>query len=164
MPGHLLNRAIAKSAFRKSYVQHRSRTILNAMMGPLGFAGDVASWPADLVTCYRSLIDLYKGFRHLLDEDFYQLLPMPMAPEQWDAVQFVSYSRAESVVFIFSGAIAGTKHIVLRGLRPGVTYRLQRITARPTETAESDLLMRDGVTAQLEEHDAELLILTMRRL
>jgi hypothetical protein len=69
----------------------------------------------------------FKAVRHLLVQDFYQLLPEPSTVEDWDAVQFVSYAGDEVAVMTFCGIRDGSSRLKLHGRNVEQTYRVRRL-------------------------------------
>ncbi len=116
------------------------------MMGAVQFMGDLSVWPADLRRRARRLVELFKGYRHLLDQNYYQLTPPPAMPEDGQAVQFVSETGEEWLVFVFANRPAGAGPLRLRGLRPAATYRIEEpLSERPWGDVSGSELMEHGL-------------------
>ena len=101
-------------------------------------------------------MDKFKDIRHLLVQDFYQLLPIPTTIDDWDAVQFVSYSRDESVLFVFAGQKGGQMTIYPLGLHGEGRYQITRQLAGIPRTSSGSEVMAVGLTVQLGSHEGGL--------
>ena len=132
------------------------RDALARMGGALGFAGDVASLPAATARRMRKWTDAFKRIRHLLDGDFFQLLPTPTSDRDLDAVQFLSPDGSEGVVFA-SRLAGGTERLrlLLRRIDPQAAYAVSNL-ARParTRTVGGDELARAGLVVRLKPDSA----------
>lgn len=102
LPGNFLNSAISVSRGVGDSGLNEA-AILSRMCGALSFSGDVASLSEGLTRSFARLIQVYKGFRHLLVQDFYSLTNQPQKPEDGEAVIFVSYDKNEAVLLAYSG-------------------------------------------------------------
>ena len=159
LPGHLLNSSVAvhpgqgDSGFNDT-------AVLSRMLGKLAFDGDIASWSPDLTARMACWVDEFKAIRHLLAQDFYQLLPMPMTIEDWDAVQFVSYSGDASALFIFAGSKGGQKTICPQGLRQDSQYLLSRRPDGEPRSVSSSEMLTKGIPVELGAYEGGLWYIT----
>jgi hypothetical protein len=96
----------------------------------------------------------FKSVRHLMVQDFYQLLPLPMTIEDWDAVAFVSYDGDQAVVFAFAGASGGTRQVALQGLNLPARYTVTRRPNGESMTMQAAQLLDAGLTITLESYGA----------
>ena len=71
------------------------------MAGALSFGGDIASWSPELTQRIRRCVDVYRKHRHLLVQDYFRLLPVPTDDTMFDAAQFISYDRRESILLAY---------------------------------------------------------------
>ena len=155
LPGHLLNSAVTVNRDQGDD-GFDDTAVLSRMLGALAFNGDIASWSPDLTSRMRGWVDKFKGIRHLLVQDFYQLLPIPTTIDDWDAVQFVSYSRDESVLFVFAGQKGGQMNILPLGLRDERRYRITRQPAGTPRTFSGSEVMAEGLQVRLGSHEGGL--------
>ena len=155
LPGHLLNSSIAVG--RDVSEDHFSDTaILSRMLGKLAFDGHIANWSSALTHRMGSGVAEFKTIRHLLVQDFYQLLPQPQTAEDWDAVQFVSYSGGEAIVFAFAGCMGGEVILKLRGLREDRDYEVTKMGKSSSVRISGATLMQKGLTAALHDEEGGL--------
>jgi len=121
LPGHLLNSSVAVN-LGQGDSDFNDTSVLSRMLGKLSFDGDIASWSPELTQRMSFWVAEFKAIRYLLVQNFYQLLPIPTTIEDWDAVEFVSYSGNEAVLFVFARENGGRKVIRLQGLRHNREY------------------------------------------
>ena len=155
LPSPLARGAVAvnRGAGGEGFCDH---DVLARMCGALGFAGDIASWPARLARRVRRWTDAYKAIRHLLGGDFHQLLPVPATDRQWDAVQFVSADGTESVIFAFRMSGPADRAVLgPRGLLAGRDYTVVNL-ARPTRprVVAGEKLLGRGLPVRLKPQSA----------
>jgi alpha-galactosidase len=150
LPGNFLNSSVAVGE-SVGDAGFSDTSVLSRMLGKLAFDGDIGSWSAPLTTRMGSWVAAFKSIRHLLVQDFYQLLPQPQTAEDWDAVQFVSYPADEAVVFAFAGCQGGDTMLRLRGLRQNHAYTVTRMPAGDSVTVSGDALMNGGLPIALEQ-------------
>ena len=155
LPSHLARSAVTvnRGAGGEGFCDH---DVAARMCGALGFAGDIASWPARLARRMRRWTDAYKAIRHLLGGEFHQLLPVPTNDRQWDAVQFVAADAAEGVVFAFRmGGPVERAVLHPRGLDPRRHYTVTNL-ARPgrPRSLSGESLLRRGLRVRLKPHSA----------
>ncbi len=82
--------------------------VTSRMMGKLAFDGDIASLSSAATARCRHWVEVYKRHRHLLVQDFRQLSPIPIEPDQWDVAAFDACDGSEGLVAAFTaGAGAG---------------------------------------------------------
>ena len=119
------------------------------MLGKLSFDGDIASWSEEFTARAALWVAEFKAIRHLLVQDFYQLLPIPTTSDDWDAVQFVSYDGDDAALFVFAGQRGGRVTLPLRGLRRQAGYDVsRRLDGVLSRTGGSDLT-ESGLSVQL---------------
>jgi len=148
LPGHLLNRSIAVP-LDQGDDGFDDTSVLSRMLGKLGFDGDIASWSPQLTQRMAIWVGEFKEIRHLLVQDFYQLLPIPTTVEDWDAVQFASYSGDEAVLFVFAGSGGGCREISLQGIKDGDEYVVcRRPDGQPISVLGSKL-QTEGLPVEL---------------
>jgi alpha-galactosidase len=151
LPGRLANSAVCVKlgAGREGF---GDLDVLSRMCGALSFNGDVASWPAATARRMRKWADAYKQIRHLLAEDFHQLLPVPATDRKWDAVQFAAADGSESVLFAFRMAGQQGRAVLRpRGIDPDSSYVVTNLARpnRPRTAAGTDLI-RKGLPIRLK--------------
>lgn len=162
LPGHLLNSSVAVN-LGQGDSGFDDTAVLSRMLGKLAFDGDIASWSSSLTNRMARWVSEFKAIRHLLVQDFYQLLPIPTTIEDWDAVQFVSYSGDEAALFVFAGEIGGRKTICLRGLRHDGKYLVsQRPNGQPLSLCGSDMLTK-GLYVEVGSNEGGLWRITLAR-
>lgn len=161
LPGHLLNSSVAVSCEKKLAHRHgdggfNDVSVLSRMLGKLAFDGDVASWSPALTGKMARWTKEFKAIRHLLVQDFYQLLPMPCTAEDADAVQFVSYGGDEAVAFVFAGCTGKTFRLRLRGLDADLNYTVAQSPGDPPKAYSGLDLMEIGIPIALLAKEAGL--------
>ena len=134
--------------------------VVSRMAGALSFGGDIASWPPELVKRVRKCTDVFRQVRHLLVQDYYRLLPVPTDETTFDAGQFVSYDKTESLLLVYrTRGNADCQTIRLKGLQDA-QYRIEcPLENRAAETRSGSVLMSQGLEVALPENDARLLTL-----
>ena len=155
LPGHLLNSSIAVG-FGQGDCNFNDTAALSRMLGKMAFDGDIASWSSKLIERMACRVNEFKSIRHLLVQDFYQLLPIPTTTEDWDAVQFISYSGDETILFVFSGGFAGCKTIPLFGLRPAGEYLVQRLPLNQQRYILKSEMLINGYTVEMGANEGGL--------
>lgn len=155
LPGNLGNIAVCvqRGGGKASFGDN---DVFSRMCGGLNFHGDVADWPARLARRMRKRVDDYKRIRHLLAEEFYQLLPTPTSDRDWDAVQFAAPDGCESVIFAFRmGGEQDRAVLRPRRIEPGATYSISGLTARARpRRVKGEQLIRRGLAVRLKPHAA----------
>ena len=155
LPGHLLNSAVMVARGRGD-IGFDDAAVLGRMMGWLSFYGDIASWSDALTGRMAQWVRVFKAMRHLVVRDFYQLLPMPRALEDWHALQFVSPAKDEAVIFVFAGITGGSQKVKLRQLDPEANYRLARQPGGAPRTIPGGQLMEEGLRIVLNPDEGAL--------
>jgi alpha-galactosidase len=155
LPGHLLNSSVAVG-WQNGDSGFDDASVLSRMMGKLAFDGDIGSWSSTLSARMAIWVQVFKAIRHLLVQDFYQLLATPATAEDWDAVQFVSWSGDEAVLFVFSGCNGGTCKPRLRALDTDLTYSVSRMHGGSITTHTGADLMTGGLTVEIAGDEAGL--------
>jgi hypothetical protein len=102
------------------------------------------------------LVQEFKNLRHLMVQDFYQLLPTPATSEEWDAVQFTDYAGSEAAVFAFSGSVPGAHTLRLQGLAAGSQYVVTKCPNGPSVRMAGSDLMSQGLDTTLGAYAAAL--------
>jgi len=149
MPGHLLNSSVAVD-MGQGDADFNGTAVLSRMLGKLAFDGDIASWSPELTARMAPWVEVFKTVRHLLVQDFYQLLPIPTTIASWDALQFASYDGAEAALFVYAGSQAGQRSIRLKGLDAAKTYQVKRgPNGSEAIAATGAELMSIGITVDL---------------
>lgn len=125
LPGNLLNSAVP-TPLGGGDSGRNIFDFLSRMMGAFSIDGDIASWSPCLINDVKRMIEIYKGFRHLLVQDFYPLTPHPRLPDESEALLFVSRDKREAVLFAFRMPEEPDERIVrLRGLIPNAIYDVE---------------------------------------
>jgi len=155
MPGHLLNSSVAVKPGRGDQ-GFDDTAILSRMLGKLAFDGDIASWSDKLTSRVALWVEDFKDVRHLLVQNFYQLLPVPAVIEDWDAVQFASYDGEESALFVFAGAKGGRRQILLQGLKHDGQFNIERRLTGPSRNVAGWELLADGFSVELKAYEGGL--------
>jgi alpha-galactosidase len=161
LPGHLLNSSVAVGE-KANDAGFDDTAILSRMLGKLGFDGAISRWSPVLTARMARWVGIFKAIRPLLVQDFYQLLPQPQAAEDWDAVQFVSYSGAESVVFAFAGNRDAAMVLRLRGLQKDRPYSVMQMPDGMSTIISGETLMKAGLPVSLEEGQGGLWRITLK--
>jgi len=149
LPGHLLNSSVAVGSNVRDE-DFDDTAILSRMLGKLALDGWVTRWSPALTARMAAWVAVFKAIRHLLVQDFYQLLSQPQTVEDWDAVQFVSYAGDEAVVFAFAGARAGKMSLPLRGLQRNRQYRVTRMPTNKSQEVSGKALLETGLPVALQ--------------
>jgi alpha-galactosidase len=156
LPGHLLDRRVPVPA-NAGDEGYDDAAVLSRMLGKLAFDGDIASWSPRLSARMARWVAEFKAIRHLLVQDFYQLLPLPTTAEDWDAIMFVDYAGADAVLFAFADQVRGGEMTLrLQGLRAATGYRLVRRLEGPVLEASGDELMAKGIQLRLQPNESGL--------
>ena len=120
------------------------------------YNGDIASWSPRLVARMARWVDEFKAVRHLMAQDFYQLLDTPGSTGDWDAVQFVSYNGDEAVVFVFAGDGGGRRSIRPRALANDKEYLIRRRPDGEVRSMTGDELRTQGLRIRLKPNEGGL--------
>ena len=155
LPGHLLNSSVAVERGNGD-AGFDDTSMISRMLGKLSFDGDIASWSAEFSARAARWVAEFKAIRHLLVQDFYQLLPMPTTADEWDAVQFVTYNGNDAVLFVFAGQSGGRQTVRLRGLDPEVSYNVSRLLDGPANRQLGSDLMAAGLSIELSPDEGSL--------
>jgi alpha-galactosidase len=156
VPGHLLNSSVPAGCSRGD-ARVDATTFLSRMLGKLAMDGRIADWSVEETKCAKTWVSQFKAIRHLLIQDFFQLLPQPSTVEDWDAVQFVAHDSSEAVVFVFAGTLGGTRSIVLKGLSDSHIYTVSRAPDGDSQTFTGEQLRTEGVRVTLQSQEGALL-------
>jgi len=133
LPGCLLNSSVAVDR-DDADAGFDDTAMLSRMLGKLSFDGAIANWSSDVTRRYAKWVDTFKELRHLMVQDFHQLLPQPRDMEDSDVVQFRSRDGKTSAVFAFAGSQGLDASLSIPGLQQG-----DKVTRLPDdETARAD--------------------------
>ncbi|NLF02557.1 MAG: alpha-galactosidase [Anaerolineales bacterium] len=156
LPGHLCDSTVAVP-LGAGDAGYDDTAVLSRMLGKLAIDGDVASWSPALTERVAGWVAQFKAIRHLLVQDFYQLLPMPTTAEDWDAVQFTSVTGDEAAVFVFADLVhGGQRTIRLQALQPERKYQITRPLDGAPWTVRGRELMDDGLAIELAPREGVL--------
>jgi len=155
LPGHLLNSSVAVG-LGEGDAGFKDVAVLSRMLGKLAFDGDIASWSSHVTRRMAQWVREFKAIRHLMVQDFYQLLPTPQTAEDWDAVEFASHDGDEAVLFVYTGAVGGSRHVALHGLEPMQRYTVTRRPEGAAVSVTGAQLMEAGLPVDLGPFDAGL--------
>lgn len=155
LPGHLLNSSVAVG-LGSGDAGFDDAAILSRMLGKLAFDGDIASWSPQWTARAREWVEVFKAIRHLLVQDFYQLLPLPTTADDWDAVEFAARDQSEAVLFAFAGQGGGAQTLHLRGLDPDRAYALHPQPGGRARARRGAELMGRGMRVSLGPGEAGL--------
>jgi alpha-galactosidase len=152
LPGHLCNSSIM--AIRGDGDGGLGAyDAISRMAGTLLFGGDIAGWSPELTAIMRRNVALFRQVRPLLVQDYYHLLPSPAHWADWDAGQFVSRDRRESMLLVFrgfDGEGATSRRILLRGLVAEAQYEVtDPHGAVPSVSLSGADLMAGGIEISL---------------
>lgn len=155
LPGQLLNSSVVvRKDADFAYLDNTS--ILSHMLGKMAVDGYISLLPKSVIEDLSKRISDFKSIRHLVVQNFFQLLPQPQTIEDWDAVQFLSYSADEGLLYVFSGSTRGEKHIKFKGLVSKTNYELTEMVTGTVFTSSGRLLMEEGQNVRLEEYKGEM--------
>ncbi len=155
LPGVLLNTNLPAACTPTRFELH------SLFAGPLGFATDWPRLDAAAKDRVRHEIAVYKKIRHLLDKDYYALLPQTIELSQWVAWEFVDPAAGEAVVIALRPAESPREaaDLQLRGLNETKTYQVDRMDGSPTR-AVSGRELQAGLHLSLAPGTSEVLHLT----
>lgn len=155
LPGNLLNSSVAVS-IGQGDSDFNDTSILSRMLGKLAFDGDIASWSAGMIKQMGLYVAEFKSIRHLMVQDFYQLLDMPTSLDSWDAVEFTSYDKEEAAVFVFAGSNGGCRNIYPKGLEFNYKYVLKQCSERNDISILGSELLSNGFSVELGPNEGSL--------
>lgn len=155
LPGHLLNSSVAVGR-GKGDSGFDDTAVLSRMLGKLAFDGDIASWSATWTARARRWVEVFKCIRHLLVQDFYQLLPMPATIDDADALEFVSYDGGEAVLFVFAGQTAVKQRLFLRGLKQEKRYVFRKLPDSALTWGSGAELMKSGIAMDIRSNEGQM--------
>jgi alpha-galactosidase len=122
----------------------------------------VSLFPEPVLMAARRNTELYKRYRHLLQQDCYQLLPdSGTKKDQWQAIQFVLPSGKEAVVLVFRAESAQEAiQIPLRGLKKDGKYEIEFANEKGANLRKNgDELLSNGVGVSLKHPQMSEVIL-----
>jgi len=106
----------------------------------------ISLFPEPVLAAARRNIEVYKRYRHLLQNDCYHLLPTGATEGQCQAIQFISPSAEEAVVLVFkAGSSQDAVRVPLRGLRASGSYEITFANGGPTLRAGGADLLSNGI-------------------
>ena len=123
----------------------------------------VSLYPETVLESARRHVALYKRYRHLLQHDCYHLLPSGNTKEaQWEAVQFISPSRKETVILAFRAKSAQeTIQLPLQALLEDAVYEVNfENPPHPSLKMQGHDMRSKGITISLSRpHMSEVILL-----
>ena len=155
IPSHLASSAVSVRAGTAD-AGFGDLDAISRMPGAWSVSGDVAGWSRRLTRRMRKWADRYKTIRHLMGQDFRQLLRVPATDREWDAVQFSAGDGSEHLVLAYR--MAGERRrasLPLAVIDPAADYIVTNL-ARPNRprTISGARLARRGLTVTLKPHGA----------
>ncbi len=128
LPGVLLNTNLPASRTVARFDLH------SLFAGPLGFAADWTKLDAAARQCVREEIAAYKKVRHLLDKDYYPLVPQTLDLSQWVGWEFCDPATGEGFCVVLRPAesIYASADVRLRGVDENKNYRIGAIEGNST--------------------------------
>lgn len=141
---------------------------LCAMPGMLGFSGDLAGLPPDVLADLAGHVKFFKRWRRFIAGSVAELLT-PVRPIQdrtgWVAVQLRSPQRDRSLVFAYRlEASAGRLLVCPRGLKDDAKYDVAAGDGAHIATASGRELATVGCTVRLDRpFTAAVLVITRRK-
>ncbi|MFM2310134.1 MAG: hypothetical protein RLY87_2256 [Chloroflexota bacterium] len=131
--------------------------------GPLIFMQRITEWNATEYADAKAAIMEYKAYRELIRSA--KIIHL-LAPKYninrigfgWDAIQAVSPTQHESVVFYYRAQGESPERVLyIRGLNPSGNYTLTDRDRGTLGSHSGATLMRDGVPVRLEENSAGII-------
>lgn len=145
LPGNLLNSAVP-TPLGGGDAGRGIVDFLSRMTGAFSVDGDITSWSPKQIQDVKRLIEIYKGFRHLLVQDFYPLTPHPRLPDEGEAFLFVSRDKREAILLAFRMPEEPVKRVVrVRGLLPNAVYEVKNLFSWLKE-GKAEFMKRKGKT------------------
>jgi alpha-galactosidase len=136
----------------------RDFQLLSRMSGTPIIFGDIASLSNKQLHVLKNNIETFKQWRHLLNQDFFELLPQPKHQDDYAALEFISEKRNEAVILVFSGPekLRYLKRIHPKALLKDKVYTAEVIsgTMIPVKDGFGKDLMTNGWEISLEPRDA----------
>ncbi len=129
---------------------------LSRITGKLSIDGDIARLDAAAVERYRHWIAVHKQIRHLVVQDFHQLLPVPVAPGDWDAAQWSAYDGSEGLILCCRMEGPVNQRIPMVGLNRACRYRLTSLGDGQTSVVSGAELLDSGLAVNLQDADGRL--------
>ena len=122
---------------------------LARMAGAMCFSGDIAAWSDALTKKMADHVAYHKSIRHLLDGDYFRILPTPVGVNDWDAGAFVSRDKKECLLFVFKVQGSDSQTLRLKGLEAG-RYQVNSRGGEAVDIQRSgQQLMDEGLTVRL---------------
>ncbi len=128
--------------------------VLSHATGKLEFNGDFAGLTATGKSRCRHWTDLYKQYRHILGQDFYQLSRIPESVSDWDVVQWAAYDGSEGLIAAYRIAGESEWKGSMRGIAPGAEYAFTDLATGRQWKVAGETLRREGITIMLESNSA----------
>ena len=116
LPGGLLNANLLEIGSVKD--------VQSLFCGPLGFGADWLNVPPDKLAMVKEQIAYFKNIRHLLNKDFYALLPQSLGGATWTGWQFHDPSTDEALCVLVRPETSpyGSAILPLHGFQPDRDY------------------------------------------
>jgi hypothetical protein len=133
--------------------------------GALGFMGRLDEWPPELEERARKHLEVFKGIRKFLAEDYYLLTPQPRTFGNWEGWQFHNPETNEGFVQAFRDAQSTEpeKELVLKGLAPNVNYLLTDPYSGDKIEIKGEVAMTDGIRFELAPESSRLYVYQAKR-
>ncbi len=128
LPGVLLNTNLPSSSVVSRFDLH------SLFAGPLGFSVDWTKLDAASRRRIREEIAAYKKVRHLLDKDYYPLLPQTLETSQWVGWEFCDPASGEGFFVLLRPAesMYASADVRLQGVEENKTYRVGAVEGNAT--------------------------------
>ena len=122
--------------------------------GDIQFGQGLLDWKEEDVKQATYFISKYKTYRRYLEEDFYQLVPIPADKKGWDGWQFDDRKTDSGIVILFrmNECEKETFKVPLRAIKNIGVYHFENILGNGEFYADNG-----GLTVELKKHNAMLL-------
>ncbi len=152
LPGGLLNTNLPAASRASRFDLH------SLFAGPLGFASDWTGLDEAARQRVRQEIENYKKVRHLLNKDYYPLLPQTFDLTQWVGWEFHDPATGEGFLVVLrpQESAYGSVEVRIRGVEPNQKYKLSRIDgSQMREVSGQEML--SGLLIPLGRGESEVL-------
>lgn len=152
LPGGLLNTNLPSTSGASCFDLH------SLFAGPLGFALDWTRLDAPARDRVRQEIAAFKQIRHLLNKDYYPLLPQTYDLSQWVGWEFNDPAAGEGFLVVLrpQESVYASVEVRLRGMEPDQKYRLSRIDGSQARVLTGHELL-SGLTIPAGRGQSEVL-------
>ncbi|MBP7933163.1 MAG: alpha-galactosidase [Phycisphaerae bacterium] len=152
LPGVLLNTNLPASSSANCFELH------SLFAGPLGFACDWTRLDPPARDRVRQAITAYKTVRHLLNRDYYPLLPQTFDLAQWVGWQFNDPTTGEGFLVILRPQESAYASVEVRlcGIEPDMKYKLSHTDGSHVRNLAGRELLA-GLTIPLGRGESEVL-------